>query len=422
MESVTYILLYFLLLLSCFIFSILNIHKYKTKTSIYIFLIWILSAISAYFFYEATNGVVRDYSKITLIPFIYLFVALNISIYPIYKYDHIQYFGYSYSSKQHKILVNVALFSFFCSILPLIENILRLPVSFGNSDVLSDMYEDRENYLSFFGRKFQLLCDYLSLVSPIVLFYLLSLKKKSWKLIGGCLCVVLNECLFSFNTGGRSGLVQNLFYLFIVYAIMEKNIDQKIKKRINYIGLFLISFLIIAVLLVTISRYNSSESDTGNIFTWFALYAGEGPLNFNNDMWYVTKSTNGDNTFVALRWLLGLTDVDSVQDNWLINQNLGVRGNVFYTYIGFIFADYNIVGTILFLSLISILLLMKIKTYRNKLPIHNIFYIALWSRVLFSGTTFYSYMNFRSNFVLLYTLLFCIYLEFNYANKPLQNS
>lgn len=155
-----------------------------------------------------------------------------------------------------------------------------------------------------------------------------------------------------------------------VYSVRYygKNIDQKIKKRINYIGLFLISFLIIAVLLVTISRYNSSESDTGNIFTWLALYAGEGPLNFNNDMWYVTKSTNGDNTFVALRWLLGLTDVDSVQDNWLINQNLGVRGNVFYTYIGFIFADYNIVGTILFLSLISILLLMKIKPIETNYP------------------------------------------------------
>lgn len=417
MESVTSIFIYFILLLSCFIYSILNIRRYKAKTSIYILLVWILSAISAYFFYEATNGVVRDYSRITLIPFIYLFVTLTISIYPIYKYDHTEYWGYSYSSKQHKILVNVALLSFLCSILPFIENILRLPISFGNADVLSDMYDDRGNYLSFLGSKFQLLCDYLSLISPIILFYLLSLNKKSWKLIGGCLCVVLNECLFSFNTGGRSGLVQNLFYLFIVYSIMEKNIDYKVKKKINYIGLLIISFLIIIVLLVTISRYNSSGSDTGNIFTWLALYAGEGPLNFNNDMWYVTKSTNGDNTFVALRWLLGITDVNSVQDNWLANQRLGIRGNVFYTYVGFIFADYNLVGTILFLSLIVILLLTKIKTKGNKFPIHNIFYIALWSRVLFSGTTFYSYMNIRSNFVLLYTLLFCIYFEYNYANR-----
>lgn len=65
-----------------------------------------------------------------------------------------------------------------------------------------------------------------------------------------------------------------------------------------------------------------------------------------------------------LKDLLGLTKGSGVEDNWATVSKLGIPGNIFYTYIGSIFEDFNKIGTLIFLLVFSTITikLTKIKT------------------------------------------------------------
>lgn len=411
MSPINCIYLYiFMLIAALLILS--SIIEYKSRVSIAILGMYVISSVAGLFFYINVDGILRDFSNLTIEPFIYLMICLLLSLFPIIRYDASAYSQILATNEQEKLLYKASVFILLCSIEPFLENILYLPNSLGRTENLALQYGNRQEYLSWLGGKLQLLCGYCSLISPVLLFYYINnYKEKKW-IIYGLILNVLNSCIHSFNLGGRSGLVQTFFYLFIVYLIMERYIKYDIKKTVRRIGVIIISFMIVLTSIITIARFNSSKDNpVENVWVWASLYAGEGPINFNSRMWHIKGSTNGDNTFVALRYLLGLTTTSSVEDNWEINEKLGIAGNVFYTYIGFIYADYHKVGTIFFLFIIAIIMNRYCIPKRNIIQIQHVIGICIWAKALFSGMTFYCYMNFRSNFILLYTIIFCLILS-----------
>lgn len=393
--------------------------KTKSKVSFAILILYVISGVAGLFFYINVEGTLRNFSNLTIEPFIYLAFCIFISLIPIIKYDTSSFNNIYVTKKQESILYKTSIFILLCSVEPFLENILYLPNSLGRTESLSAQYDNRQEYLSWIGGKLQLLCGYCSLIAPILLFHYINEYRHYKTVVYGLLFSILNSCIHSFNLGGRSGLVQTFFYLFMVYLIMERYINADIKKRVKRIGAIMISSMVLLTALITLSRYNSSrDNPTENVWVWASLYAGEGPINFNSRMWHITGSTHGDNTFVAPRWLLGLTTTSSVEDNWKINEKLGIAGNVFYTYVGFIYADYHKVGTIIFLIIIAFLIYRRSISRMNNIPIQNIIYICIWVKALSIGMTFYCYMNYRSNFILLYTIIFCIILSANGNIKP----
>ena len=407
--TIIYCLLYWIL------FFLYRSHAKKNNITVLILAYFGLSSFFSVLYFSASNGIYRDYSNITLLPYFYLLFCFVITLYPLYKYDKYSP-TFSLSIKETKIIYIVSIFMSVCTVLPFIETIIQLPNALANSDQLNRIYEDRlsgesNEYLSFLGRKFFYFVWLLNNLVPILIFINLILPNKNKKIILLLCLALVTIWLHAMILGGRSKLVQNALYMIAVYFIFKRFLHQDIINKVNKYGILVLSVAFLGVAAVTISRFQSMDSTNMNsIWEWVGLYAGEGNLNFNSTLWYVRdKSTDGYSTFsLLLSWING--EELSVADSWALSSKLGISGNIFYTYVGSIFKDFNVYGTIIFILIFSVLVQKLTKCIRN-VSFVQLIILCLWAKILIIGPIFYTYGAVDDQKNLLFTLLFSLYLH-----------
>ena len=408
-------LVFYNLILLFLLFVWIKTKGWQLNGTLYILFFLLFSGIISAFYWNVSNGTIRNYSNLTLIPFFYLIIGYLITLMPIVKYDITPRKELSITNKQGVFLHYFTLFLIIISFEPFGENLLHLPSVIANSDYAAKMYDSRVEYLSFIGRKLNRISTSFELIYPPLLFYFLQKKIISKKIVYGLIMVILSFWIHDLGLGGRSKLVQNILYLVVCFFLMRPYINACITKKIILYGSVVIGLGICMVLLISISRFTSIEaegSNIENIWIWLGLYAGEGVLNFNSLMWYVEKSTGGDSTFIFLKDLLGLTKGSGVEDNWATVSKLGIPGNIFYTYIGSIFEDFNKIGTLIFLLVFSTITIKLTKIKNGLITFPQIIILCLCARVLVIPT-FYTYTSLMAQTNLLCVLCFSmvIYLK-----------
>lgn len=393
--------------------------KWELNSTLYILFFLIISGIISTIYWDASNGTIRNYANITLLPFLYLILCYVITLYPVMSYD-LHKCSICVSSRQRNIIDKFTLFIIVVSFEPFIENIIYLPNALMNANHAANMYDMRleggaSDYLSFLGRKLNRISTSFELLYPVLLFYNLSKKKISSFLLVGLLMVILSFWIHELGLGGRSKLVQNILYVLVVYFLMRRYINPAINKQIIKYGLVIMGVGFAILMIISISRFASIEAEGSNIdsiWLWLGLYAGEGILNFNSLMWDVTKSTNGDSTLILLKSLLLGSDDTGVSDNWNAVAKLGIPGNIFYTYVGSMYEDFNAVGTIIFLLSFSFITIRLTKIRKGVITYPKLIILCLCSRILVVPT-FYTYTSLMSQLNLFFSLCFCFLLYIN---------
>lgn len=142
----------------------------------YIFYSFVIFRNNFCFLLEVSNGTIRNYSNLTLIPFFYLIIGYLITLMPIVKYDITPRKELSITNKQGVFLHYFTLFLIIISFEPFGENLLHLPSVIANSDYAAKMYDSRVEYLSFIGRKLNRISTSFELIYPPLLFYFLQKK------------------------------------------------------------------------------------------------------------------------------------------------------------------------------------------------------------------------------------------------------
>ena len=201
-----------------------------------------------------------------------------ISIYPIYLFDS-KKGEIVVTNKQYRFVKSFSIFLVVISVEPLLENLYRLNDIIGDSSYAYRMYDDRAEYLSFFGRKLHAVSTYFNVLYPVFIFFFLS-KKGNYLIVTGLLLVTLNYWLHELGLGGRSKMVQSILYSIAVYFfdLMRKYLDSNIDKKIRLYGGCVLLLGILFILIISFSRYDSmaSTTDVDSIWIWLGLYAGEG--------------------------------------------------------------------------------------------------------------------------------------------------
>lgn len=408
MDAISCIIVYDVILLIATFLCFKKMNWRLNGTS-YIFLFLFLCSIISTLYFIAVNGTIRDYSNITMIPFLYMILCYIISIFPIYYFDS-KKSKIVITDKQYLFIKYFSVFLIVISIEPFMENMYRLNDIIGDSSYTYRMYDNRTEYLSFWGRKLHAVSTYFNVLYPVLILLFLH-KKQYYVIVTGLFFVTLNYWLHELGLGGRSKMVQSILYCVAVYFLMRKYLESSVDKKIRLYGGGILFLGILFVLIISLSRYNSmaSSTDVDSIWIWFGLYAGEGSLNFNSLMWNVTESTNGDNTFIFLKNLLGFSEAKDVENIYISNLKLGVPENIFYTYIGSIYKDYNSYGTLLFLVIFSSFVLLALKNKQGRFSIIQIIILSVWIKIL-SVPTFYTYTTWVEQFNLLFVYLFCFCL------------
>jgi len=388
---------------------------WKISATLYISFFLFFCGVISTIYYPFADGLLHDYSGITLIPFLYMILCFLITAYPIMVYDRNGCTMIEGSKAQEEFLKWVCYFLIAVSIEPFLENIYLVPKIAGSETALDAMYEARAfteyiEPLSNIGRKLFRITMTFQFLYPVLLFYYLSRPKINKLIVGGILMMILSIWAHALITAGRTWIVQDIFYLVVSYFVMLRFMNKKINRYILIYGSCLLIIGVFATALISIARFNSNDyMDDNSIWLWIGLYSGEGNLNFNEMMWHITRDTGGDSSIILIRDLLGQARDTSVAGNWDAVEKLGIPGNIFYTYIGAIFADFHAVGTVLFLALIAgaTYFATKVQRGEKKISLIKVLFICLVARIMVIPT-FYTYATYENQLSLVLTFLFCL--------------
>ncbi len=360
-------------------------------------------------YYNACNGVYRDYSGITFPPFLYFFCAFLITLYPVYFFNKTIPAIKAPNYWQRKFFLYLTVLICSCSLLPFLESVLKIPNALLN-DSISNAYQQRGymsgaelEYLSFLGRKFFFIIWRLNNLIPILIFVQIIRNGKKKYIVLLCLSLV-TIWIHAMVLGGRSKLVQNGLYVVFCFFVFKDYFAENVRRSIVKYGSIVLTCAVVAVGVVTISRFSAMhDTRMGSIWEWVGLYAGEGILNFNVYNWYVTKTINGYGTFGLPISLITGEKLD-VAFFWHLGTTLGIKGSIFYTYVGTFLNDYGKVGA---LVVLFILALLTVLAYKGRIgsSIAKLTLICLCGKILLIGPIFYTYGSVDDQWNLLFALI-----------------
>lgn len=347
-------------LINMFFYLGTNIYIYKIRHLIgnqilLITSLWFVCSIFSLLYLESPIRYYTQY-KVELIPYVYLYVCFLLTLFPflcIKKKSLVDN-----SSFVYKLTIFIAL----CAYIPFIENLIHL-FRVGGGDALADMYGERleedfdaRAHMSWIGARLNTILSFFTYISPILLFNYLARKiKKKLYVIVGLLMASFNLSIFSFAQGGRATSFNLFLYILFVYIYYSSYFSYKINRIVRLTFFVLGLFVIILMAIITIGRFSDS---TYSLTDWILRYAGESFVNFNTELFYIDRYTDGR---VCLPFLYD----DSQLDRFVIESILGVRSIVFYTYIGDLYKDFGPYITMMILCVLSWIFYRKFK--KNKI-------------------------------------------------------
>lgn len=298
---------------------------------------------------------------------------------------------------RYNYLVYFTIFLGFVSILPAIENTIRL-LDFGVEDMAEayqdsrgeDGIRDTRSQFSVLGRFLNGISSWFSYFTPALFFYVIKLKEKFY-VIMLALIAFINPILPSFFVGARGALF-HLFFTFILYYLIFKDVfSLKIRVLIKKIGLVVCILIAIFMVSMTIAR-SSNESDLA--LSQIYRYLGEGFVNFAETGWYINNHTwgysiiNGTGNTIMSEF----SDFFEARDYLMLENITKIRMYVYYTVFGDYYLDFGMVGGIIFNYLLSILFWKSINNGFNRLS--SIIILNMYARIGFNGIYCFAYMNY----------------------------
>lgn len=399
----------------CTIFLVVR-HR---RVNIAVFLLSLYGISSAASIYFINNITFISEQDINIYAIIYYFIMVLISVFPFTLYSN------RLSETPLKLFNNkgkIELFVLFCSPF-IIEIFFEYFYCFitTQQDSLATIYEDDIDILtrklSFIGRKINYLFSFISYLWPILLIY--SLKKNNKKMTYILLLQILNEFLKGYMCAGRVYLVRYVLYLVLVFLIGEATLSAKVKKYAIIGFVSVLSFIVVLLTYITVSRYDSMNSDSMDIMTWVSLYLGEGCLRFSQYVWNMDAISYGDTCFSGVKSLLGMeTFTDNEIRRLHYEPILKIPTSIFYGYVGDIVIDFG-KGIAFLLNLLCSFFTLKILKRVDKQGYINgtqFFILLIISNMIAFGFMYYVYKIYVVQIGLLVSIILLSFLQSSKKN------
>lgn len=300
---------------------------------------YFLSAITSLFFYE-TRSLIQAIN-IQLPALLYVQICSFLIIYPFLFY-----------SKELSTLTIKEYYRFdklypiFQLLLPFVA-LVTIEYIYGalstNSDTLGDVYEasfdsgGKESIgyqLSGFNSLTFRQISRFYYLWPILLFECLRRSDKMRKMAVVPLLCILSLLLSSYCAAARVGIVKTIMYVVLVFFFYKNSLDKNTYRKVLLIGTWSGGLLVALLALISLSRFAGLSRDV-TMSEWLSLYMGEGIVRFSDNVWDLTRTSDGDTSFSLIRSLLGLdTFTDYYERRDYYEMYFGIPTNIFYTFVG----------------------------------------------------------------------------------------
>lgn len=386
--------------------------KHKDAVLKYTVGIWCISSLFAIIYQWADPF---HYNNLSIIPYIFLLVCFFISLFPLINRNDLAIA--TLPNANFKILKITIDFFTLVSIVPFIENLLHFISTYGASDTssLADIYEEKMygsglkvNWLSSIGKIGNTLDGLFKDFLMFIPFYILAYKKSSKKLIVASFIPIGNHILFQLNASGRT-LITNFILIGIFYILLyRKLISNHRMLVVKKTAVIVVSAALVSMSLLTLSRHEATNKDTP-VPVVVGYYVAKSHVDFNENVWYMQKHMEGDNSFGLLKSMIGLPTPKNKNLYWT-EARTGIKPNLFYTYIGDWVVDFGAGVTFVLFILVSCFANRYFHGISRTKSFVKLFLFSSYCQVIINGWTYNCYKtpNSLSNFFISLILMLAI--------------
>lgn len=360
-------------------------------------------------------------SKMTIEPFIYLYLVLMLFLYSFLKFKSNKIRSIRHPNPAKFIPVVKFLVIVQCiDILMQIPSLIDLSSHLDWNETRNIIYENEtwfwfqhNSILShlhlFVGGMFP-----LSMALSFYAFFVYPYKNKGWNtmfFLTTLLVRTINQILIS----GRGLLLLTAIYIFFLFLLFYNHLTVKDRKKLR--NAFIIMTIPLALFFITVSQ----SRFTPELVSFYNYkYAGESFINFNGLMYNNLKgTTDGEAYFTLFTRIFHPEQVkfNVDHDKWdFIKSKTKVSGQYFYTFIGALCFEFGLIGTFLialFLALLSHNILRKNK----QITINQILFYSIGGYLFINGVFLFILQGSAGNTTLVLLILFMIYFTNGNTNK-----
>ncbi len=353
------------------------------------------------------------YSKITIEPFVYLYIALMLFILPLlrFKSNEITHITPPSETKLSLLIKVLIIINIFCIIIQ-IPTIQDMGVEINWEELKGTHYESE---IRFWFYKYSILSHINLLgtaflpISMALSFYAYFLLDRNKLYTVFFYSTLLLEILVTIVNGNRGNIIIDIVFMFCMYLLFKKFISEKKIKKLRYLLIITSLPLILFFITITQSRFGSEMVSYYNI-----KYAGESFINFNGLMYdNLQGTTNGRAYFTLFNRVFNPESIDfetGIQKWDFIEKETNVRGQYFYTLIGALCFEFGKVGTV-FIA-ISFLIIASMILNRNKsITIPQVLFFATSVYLIINGVFFFKLQGTTGNLTILLLIVLMIYFS-----------
>lgn len=386
--------------------------------------IWLIYlSLSAFALLLYLNPLYPSSSNLKLFPFIYLFVVILFTYFPISKFD----FNKEIVPPDQKSL------NTFLWVIAIVT-IVNLPVVLGNfisnfhrilhdnTFLLQQYQESRQSYSSGLENGginyFSVISNIIGEVTTFFLMYYLTLgKRKKFFTVVLILSVLIQPINFLLSSQ-RGGLTSFLLMIIVTYLFFKNLYSEKINVLIKRILFLLIAFSFVGIFTITASRFMAGGTDDYSLLTFpVLLYVGQAMLNFDFYALDPGGLRYGDRAIPLFKMIFFPETAYTYDSRMEKYSYLKIQEDTFSTYVGDIAIDFGPVVTLALIILMSCIIyrLSYVSSKSTTMPFYRIVPVYALVHFMVTGWTLNRFGNVGGNLVILLYIL--IYFFFKYKIK-----
>lgn len=398
---------------------------YSFGPALIVILLYVIYSITSLLLYN--NSLLNNYygfGELTLFPFVYLFIMLNIALMPGMKYEHSNIL---YVQKPSDWLINAFIVVYgICAFVSLPSSLTTI-----QSGLASLFYDNGGNDLyraavgnytvsdfsvnglfGLFGVAHNMFKDF----SIFVFFYYLSLKNRNRFYVIYLTLVIVVDLLISVSSGGRTSFVMMMLAILVAYFMFHDFWENKTRKIIKTTCLIIMCLITIPFALLTIGRFAHRDYSGGTIGS-ILYYVGEGNIYFNEFAMNANGIRYGDRTINEFKRLLGFdvpTDVFGVRSKY---SQMTLNDRVYSTFVGDFVLDYGpIIALLIFIIVFAIIWRLS-RTKDDSIAFHKLILVYFSLCICSEGGFYLFYYSFSRNWMIVAFILMAIVFYIDYCNQ-----
>lgn len=338
------------------------------------------------------------------IPLVYLFSALLLFLYPVYKMhdENVQKLLLP-SDRNLNILTYFLMVGSWFAIVYYIPSTVSIIRNVGFGDIASIRNEIGVSGENIFIHRsvFNTIASIFATFYQIQIFLFFIEICRTRRFSKKAILIFISSFSYVFlilSFLGRDGILFWFFSFLTLYSFFYKSMPPYLQKKINKNFIFITGILGLLFIIISMGRFVTSNTYTIKEFFYpYFSYLGQGPINFV-DLYDVNfKPTYGGNLFPLF---LGEVNEYIVDFNQGAFGAMGVLTNVFSTTIGSYVRTFGYTGTIIFL-LVADLFFVLIHQKNNSWSFSFFLIYLLFVMILMQGVFYFRLYDKASNLYIL---------------------